>query len=55
MITPGALITADASGKAVAAAPAAGVNNRTGGTLLVNGAAGDIAKSFINPGQIQGA
>ena len=51
----GAYITADANGKAIAAAPAAGVNARTGG-LLHQGAAvsGDIAKAFVNPNRIQG-
>lgn len=54
-IAPGAPITAGPGGKAVAATPAAGVNNNTGGRLLTNGANGDIAKAFINPGIFQGA
>lgn len=54
VVTPGAGITADASGKAIAAAPGAGVNHFVSGRLLVNGAAGDIAKAFVNPHRIQG-
>jgi hypothetical protein len=53
-VAPGALITTDAAGKAVAAAPGAGVNHFIGGRILVNGASGDIAKAFINPTRIQG-
>lgn len=53
-IAPGAFITADASGKAIAAAPAAGVNARTSGMLLVNAVSGDIARAFITPNRIQG-
>lgn len=54
VITPGAGITADATGRAVAAAPAAGVNNYVSGRLLVNGVSGDIAKALIIPHRIQG-
>lgn len=54
-ILPGAYITSDADGKAVAAAPATGVNNFLGGRLLTNGASGDIARALINPGMMQGA
>lgn len=51
----GAFITADASGKAVAAAPAAGVNARTGGLLHLSAAvSGDVARVFVNPNRIQG-
>jgi len=53
-ITRGALITSDADGKAVASAPAAGVNNRTVGVAMVSGVAGDIGSVLINPGQTQG-
>lgn len=53
-LAPGAYIAADASGKAVAAAPAAGANNGVAGRILVNGASGDFAKAFINPTRIQG-
>ena len=54
-VLPGAYITADADGKAVAAAPAQGVNNFLAGRALVNAASGDIAKSFINTSVMQGA
>lgn len=54
-VTRGALVTADADGKAVAAAPAAGANNRVVGIALVSAASGDIAPVLIVPGQIQGA
>lgn len=53
-VAAGADITSDASGKAVAAAPGAGVNNNTAGRGLTGAIAGDIAKTFINPGKIQG-
>jgi hypothetical protein len=53
-ITPGAFITADAAGAAIAAAPAAGVNARTPGLLLINAVSGDIARALIVPNRIQG-
>lgn len=54
-VNRGALVTSDADGKAVAAAPAAGVNNGTGGRNAVTAAAGDRLPHFFIPGQIQGA
>lgn len=54
-ILPGAYVTADADGKAVAAAPSAGVNNFLAGRLLVNAVSGDIARGLVNPGLMQGA
>ncbi|MCK4786215.1 MAG: DUF2190 family protein [Desulfobacteraceae bacterium] len=48
-------ITSDANGKAVKAAPAAGVNNRIIGFAMVAGVSGDIGSVLIAPGQIQGA
>ncbi|MEA3533719.1 hypothetical protein [Rhizobium sp. CC-YZS058] len=54
VMTPGAAITADGTGRAVAAAPGAGVNAFVAGRTLVNTAAGDIAKAIINPTRIQG-
>lgn len=53
-IALGAFFTAGAGGKAVAAAPAAGTNNRTGGMLTIGAVSGDIARILVNPGQIQG-
>lgn len=54
-IAAGAFFTSDANGKAVAAAPAAGVNNVVGGRLLAKAVSGDIVKAFVNPGSFQGA
>lgn len=54
-VTRGDYLTADANGKAVSAAPAAGVNNRVAGFALVSGVAGDIGRMFVAPSQIQGA
>jgi hypothetical protein len=54
-VTRGGLLTSDANGKAVAAAPAVGVNNAVIGRARVSGAAGDIGSVNLNPGQIQGA
>ena len=53
-IARGVRITADANGKAVAAAPAAGVNNPTAGIILVSAVSGDIAPAFVQPSQVQG-
>ncbi|HVY35229.1 MAG TPA: hypothetical protein VG960_12510 [Caulobacteraceae bacterium] len=53
-ITRGALITSDANGKAVAAAPAAGVNNRTAGVGFVTYANGDIGDFQLTIGSLQG-
>lgn len=54
-VTRGALLTADASGRAVATAPAAGVNNRVIGAALESaGAAGEIIRALIQPGSVQG-
>ncbi len=47
-------LTADADGKAIKAAPAAGVNARIIGWAGVSVVAGDIAKVRINLSQIQG-
>lgn len=50
----GAFLTSDANGKAVAAAPGAGVNARIVGVALVSGVSGDIGTVLINPNQVQG-
>jgi hypothetical protein len=47
-------ITAGAAGAAVAAAPAASVNNGVGGRVFVSAVSGDFVKAFINPTRIQG-
>jgi hypothetical protein len=54
-VTRGAPLTADANGKAVAAAPAAGVNNGVIGRAMVSGVDGDIGSVLLAPSQIQGA
>lgn len=54
-VTRGALLTSDADGKAVAAAPAAGVNNRIIGTALESGVSGDIGSVLIAHSSMQGA
>jgi hypothetical protein len=54
-VSAGDLVTANGSGYAVAAAPAAGVNNRIVGTALVAGVSGDIGAVLIGPGSVQGA
>lgn len=54
-ITRGALVTADANGAAVAAAPSAGVNNRVLGIAMKSAVSGDIVDVLIRQHQIQGA
>ncbi|QDL55927.1 capsid cement protein [Rhodoferax aquaticus] len=54
-ITRGSLITSDAVGRAVTAAPAAGVNNRIIGVADESAtAAGDVIRFVIEPGSVQG-
>lgn len=53
-VTRGDPLTSDANGKAVAAAPAAGVNNYIIGFAEVSGVDGDIGSVLIAPGRIQG-
>lgn len=53
-VTRGGLITTDATGQGVAAAPAAGVNNSVIGRALMSGVSGDIIKVLVNPGSVQG-
>lgn len=54
-ITQGDQITSDASGRAVVAAPALGVNNRVIGIAMVSGVLNDIGTVMLYPGQIQGS
>lgn len=50
-----ALLTSDSQGRAVAAAPAAGANNRIVGVPLETAAAaGDIIRVRLAPGSVQG-
>lgn len=53
-ITRGDPLTADADGKAVKAAPAAGDNVRIAGFADVSGVAGDIGIVLLAPGAIHG-
>ena len=53
-VTRGDLLTSDASGQGVTAAPAAGTNNRVVGVALVSGVSGDIIPVLIQPGSFQG-
>lgn len=53
-VTRGDPLTADAQGRAVAAAPAAGANAFIIGFAEVSGVAGDIGTVIISPGRIQG-
>lgn len=54
-VARGGPVTANSDGKGVAAAPAAGVNNRIGGFAMVTTADGDIADVLLVPGFTQGA
>lgn len=47
-------LVSDASGKAVAAAPAAGVNNFPGGRAIYPAVNGDRVQLFVNPTNLQG-
>ena len=53
-ITRGAMLTSDAAGKAITAAPAAGANNRLIAMAMNDAAAGDIFDGLIIQGSIQG-
>ncbi len=53
-VTRGDLLTSDANGKAVTAAPVAGANARIIGTALVSGVAGDICPVLIDLTSFQG-
>ena len=54
-VTRGQPVTADADGKAVVAAPAAGVNAHIVGFAEVSAVAGDIAPVTLARGVMQGA
>ena len=53
-VTRGDLLTSDVDGKAISAAPGAGVNARVIGVAMVSGVADDIGSLLISPGRIQG-
>lgn len=54
VVTTGDLLTSDASGRAVVAAPAAGSNVRILGTAEAAGVLGDIGSLYISPCSLQG-
>lgn len=53
-VTRGDLLTADANGKAITAAPAAAANAQIIGRAEVSGVAGDIGSVLIGAGTVQG-
>jgi hypothetical protein len=53
-VTRGGWGTSDANGKAVAAAPGAGVNAAVVGRFLASGVDGDVVSLLLAPGRIQG-
>lgn len=53
-VARGDLITTNASGQGVAAAPAAGTNNRVIGVALISGVSGDIIPVMLSLGMLQG-
>lgn len=53
-VAEGDPLTADALGRAVVAAPAAGSNVRIVGIATVAGVAGDIGSALLSPGLMQG-
>lgn len=53
-VTRGDFLTADGTGRAVVAAPAAGVNNRIIGVAITAGVANDIGQVNISQASIQG-
>jgi hypothetical protein len=53
-VTRGDWLTSDASGRAVSAAPAAGVNNNVIGRAMVSGVLGDIGAVMLMNCRIQG-
>jgi len=53
-VTRGALVTSDASGNGVAAAPSAGTNNRIVGVAMISGVSGDIIPVWVGLGSMQG-
>src|SRR5882724_3021289 len=53
-VARGDLLTSDASGQAVVAAPGVGVNNRIIGYARQSGVVGDVIDIVIEPGSVQG-
>lgn len=53
-VTAGALVTSDAQGRAVAAAPAAGANVRACGPAELASVSGDVGAVLFTPAMMQG-
>jgi len=53
-IARGAKLTSDATGRAIAAAPGAGVNAQVIGIAMVSGVVGDIGSLAVSPSVMQG-
>lgn len=53
-VTRGGLVTSNATGQGVAAAPSAGTNNGVIGRALMSGVSGDVIPVLVNPGSMQG-
>ncbi|MCA1381293.1 capsid cement protein [Bradyrhizobium sp. BRP23] len=53
-VARGDLLTSDATGQGVTAAPAAGSNNRIIAMALISGVAGDVIPVKVAPGSLQG-
>ena len=53
-VTRGDLLTSDANGNAITAAPVAGANARLVGVAMVSGVSGDIGSVMVKPGSMQG-
>ncbi len=53
-VAAGDLLTSDANGRAITAAPGAGVNAFVIGQAEVAGVVGDIGRCLVAPGRIQG-
>jgi hypothetical protein len=53
-VARGDMLTSDATGQGVTAAPATGVNNRIGAIALISGVSGDIIPAKIAPSSLQG-
>ena len=53
-VARGDYLTSDASGRAVTATPAAGINNNVIGRALVSGVLGDVGSCIISTSRIQG-
>lgn len=53
-ITRGSMLTSDASGQVVAAAPSSGVNNQVIGRALASASSGDIIPVLLSQGIVQG-